>query len=585
MRRQTLFLVTVLGAACTADGQRPAPDWQGELASYVIDRGGRAEIEHRLHASDGTVHRLLFADGVGAAPEPGSRLRVWGRPEGGAIRVAQVEVDGSPIPVAASALIDGAKKPTRRWAFVLLDIDGAGNPINKTNAQSVLFSPDRPDSIRSYFREVSYGVQDLDGQVFGPIPYQMGGRCDTDRLASALTAMIPGQFDHYLWFFGTQQPPCDWAGIAQLGRADRPTKHSWFNSFHSCTVLVQEPGHNFGMVHSSAMRCTVNGQPVPFAWPALEGADCQHIEYGNPFDPMGGGDCFHMNGIQKAYQDWLAGCNVIKVSESGTFTIYPLESACDGPQLLQIPFPDGRAFGKAGVLTSYYLELRAPVGYRDQRLTPQVLVMAANDVREARFTGNNNWLLDMTPETRKLGDEALPVGKPFADPEPGGPKFSVLSVDATRAIIQVELGGKPAEAGKPGQAICSDTRPYDPLAMVRCVAPPKPAAPAPGTPDGGPGDGGSGAPPDLDGGGPAPGAGEPGPGAGASVDSGATGGGGGAAPDARRPSPETPRPMEPTRASSGGCQVAPAGAGGAAAAGLLSMLALLLVRRRTRVRS
>ena len=64
---------------------------------------------------------------------------------------------------------------------MLLDVDGGGNPINKTNAQRVLFSPDRPDSIRSYFREVSYGVQDLEGEVFGPFPYQMGGRCDTDR--------------------------------------------------------------------------------------------------------------------------------------------------------------------------------------------------------------------------------------------------------------------------------------------------------------------------------------------------------------------------------------------------------------------
>jgi hypothetical protein len=121
-----------------------------------------------------------------------------------------------------------------------------------------------------------------------------------------------------------------------------------------------------------------------------------HIEYGNPYDPMGGGDCYHMNGIQKAYQDWMGGCNVIKATESGTFTIYPLASACDGPQLLQIPFPQPRRFGNAGNLTGYYLELRAPYG-RDRRFSPRVLVMVANDVREAKYTGNNNWLIDMTP--------------------------------------------------------------------------------------------------------------------------------------------------------------------------------------------
>jgi len=383
----------------------------------------------------------------------------------------------------------GAPTKVRRWAFVLLDIDGGGNPINKDNAQSVLFSPDRPDSIRSYFREVSYGVQDLEGQVFGPLPYQMGGRCDTDRLAKALMPQIEGTFDQYLWFFGTQQAACNWAGVADLGRADRPTKNSWYNSFHSCTVLVQEPGHNFGMVHSSAMRCTAAGQPVPIAWPEMAGADCRHIEYGNPFDPMGGGDCFHMNGVQKAYQGWLSGCNVVKATESGTFTIHPLESACDGPQLLQIPFPQSRPFSNAGNLTGYYLELRAPVGYRDRKLPPQVLVTVANDVRAARFTGNPNWLLDMTPETAKLGDEALPVGKPFQDALPGGPRFTLVSVDANKAVIEVELGGKPAMAGQAGKGACEDGADYQAAAPVKCVAPPTPMAPAP--------DGGLPPPPDA----------------------------------------------------------------------------------------
>jgi hypothetical protein len=342
-------------------------------------------------------------------------------------------------------------------------------------------------------------------------------------------------------------------------------------------VLVQEPGHNFGMVHSSAMRCTQAGLPVPIAFPGTDGAQCEHVEYGNPFDPMGGGDCFHMNGVQKAYQDWLSGCNVIKVAESGTFTIHPLESACDGPQLLQIPFPQGRSFGGAGVLTSYYLELRAPVGFRDRKLTPQVLVMVANDVREARFTGNNNWLLDMTPETKKLGDEALPVGKTFADPQPGGPKFTVLSVDATKAVIQVELLGKPAETGRPARAVCSDATEYDPAAAVRCVAPATPAMPAPGGSDGGtagggpPSDGGAGTSPDVGAAEPSP-AGLPdtGAGPGAVVDGGVD--------RASRSEPPRP-PAEAGRGSSGGCGIAPREASDAGLAVLVLLLVAVTARR------
>jgi hypothetical protein len=463
-----MFLAALL-LACTAEATGgPDDPWHGELATYVIDRSSGVELRHRLRTADGTERPLLFAGAPSLSP--GTHLRVWGQPEGEAIRVSHYEADSTPAAIT-SALLAAPAKPTRRWAFVLVDVDGGGAMVDKAKAQSVLFGADRLDSIRNYFREVSYGTQDLEGQVFGPFPYQMGGRCDTDRLARALLPKIDGNFDQYLWFFGKTQTACDWAGIADLGRADRPTKHSWYNGFDQCNVLVQEPGHNFGMLHSSAMRCTLAGQPVPIAWPDQDTAACKHIEYGNPFDPMGGGDCFHMNGVQKAYQDWLSGCNVIKASSSGTFTIYPLESACDGPQLLQIPFPAPRPFSNAGRLTSYYLELRTATGFWDRRLRPEVLVMVADDVSEARYTGNNNWLLDMTPETNQPGDEPLQVGKPFADALPRGPKFTLVSVDATKAVIQVELGGQAAPAGSDGQATCSDGSGYQPKAPVRCVAP------------------------------------------------------------------------------------------------------------------
>src|SRR5215207_1253812 len=121
MRRQTMFLGLVLATmGCTADPPPGRQDWQGQLVSYVIDRGGRAEIEHRLHGSDGTIQQLIFADPDTVAPQPGSRLRVWGREQDGAIQVAQVEIEQAPIATALSALIDGPKKPARRWAFVLL---------------------------------------------------------------------------------------------------------------------------------------------------------------------------------------------------------------------------------------------------------------------------------------------------------------------------------------------------------------------------------------------------------------------------------------------------------------------------------
>jgi MYXO-CTERM domain-containing protein len=600
LRRFALFAVAALAPGCT---DRPALDtlaarvnqgvWEGELASYVVSRSGDSHIEHRLRAPDGTVRPLRFAGPVDLTP--GSRLTVWGRADGEVIAVDRFEGAGADEPVVAwtAPLVDGPKKPLRRWAFVLLDVDGGGNMINKANAQNVLFSPDRPDSIRSYFREISYGVQDLEGEVFGPLPYQMGGRCDTDRLAAAMTSMIPGKFDQYLWFFGTQQAACDFAGTAELGRADRPARHSWYNSFSQCSILVQEPGHNFGMAHSSAMRCVRAGQPVPIAWPDEAGADCKHIEYGNPFDPMGGGDCTHMDGVQKASQKWLGGCNIIKATTSGTFTIQPLASACDGPQLLQIPFPTPRPFANIGTLSGYFLELRAPIGYRDRGLQPQVLVMVASDERGSSI-GSYNWLLDMNPLTATPRDSALPVGQRFEDSLPGGPKFTVISADATKAVIQVELGGQAAEAGKPGQAVCSDLKPFDPNAQVKCVAPATPAAPPP---EAGGADGGAPVPMPTggSGGGAAGGSGAAGGGVGGNetggaggggAAGGAGGGGGGTQPGGtggRGGASGTTSPsVKPDAGSSSGCQLAPAPAGGSAPLALLALLGIASRRRSRR---
>jgi hypothetical protein len=596
------FTVSVWAGLLAACTPRPEPNaWTGEIASYVVNHGDRTEIVHRLREPGSDTPRpLLVPDEVRLGP--GMRVRIWGAVEGDAIRIHRHELLPEEADSLASlpsltstpsALVTGMKKPTRRWAFVLVDVDGGGNKIDKVKAQDVLFSPDRADSIRSYFREVSYGLQDLEGEVFGPFPYAMNGRCDTDAVAKALLPQVPGKFDQYLWFFGTLQKACSWGGIAELGKAEKPTRHSWYNAVSFCNVLVQEPGHNFGMVHSSAMQCTLAGQPVPIAWPEQTGQICSNDEYGNVFDPMGGGDCYHMNGVQKAYQDWLAGCNIVKATTSGTFTIYPLESACDGPQLLQIPFPKPRAFGKAGILTGYYLELRAPLGYRDRKLDAQVLVVVGNDVREAKFTGNRNWLLDMKPQTPEVGDGALVVGQRFEDALPGGPKFTLLSVDSTKAVIKVEIADSTADANLPGKGVCSDMTAFTAPGPSNCVTPPTPALPPPNMT---PADAGAPAAADAGGGGvvnpPAGGPDADAPGNSGNSGSGgdprsgglgASGGSGGSKAGSPTAGATGNASGDTDRAAGGGCQVARAGHTAVGVPGaLLVLLGLGWTRRRAR---
>jgi MYXO-CTERM domain-containing protein len=442
---------------------------RGELVKYVADYDGHAEILHMLRDAAGNERRLTFDAGEAALElEPGTQLRVWGVERGEELRVVRWEADRSALEAVQQPLLAGVKKPTRNWAFVLVNMGGGGVDATAATMQDVLYNANRPDSIRSYFREVSFGLQDLDGQVIGPLNYMPRNGCDSNGVVQALSPMIPNinSFSQVLWYFGSRQAGCGWAGLAALGTAQRPQKHSWYNRSRGCVVLVQEPGHNFGMVHSSAIRCTQGGQPVPVAWPG-SGGTCAHSEYGNQFDPMGSG-CYHMDGVQKAYQDWISGCNVVKATTSGTFTIYPLEKACEGLQLLQIPLPAPRVLVGGQTVSSYFLELRTPAGVFDRMLTPQVQVTLGADVREARQSGNRNWLVDMNPMTATVRDAALPVGRRYADPM-GGPAFTVVSADATKAVIKVEVSGGTASDAV-GTGLCENMTPFTAPGPETCTA-------------------------------------------------------------------------------------------------------------------
>jgi hypothetical protein len=487
------FLLPVLLTACTADGDSAPPlepgGVRGELVVHVLDFGDHSELRHALRLPSGEQRPLRFVE-----PPPlasGTALEVWGGDDGDTFTVARFAVlEAPPVQRRAGALVSGQKKPTKRWAFVLVDT-GSGVNITKEAAERKLFS-DMPDSIRSYYREASFGVQELEGEVLGPFKYTgnpTGGLCNNFAdVVRGVGTMVPSGFNQYLWYLGSPIRNCDWGGVAQLGTAAQPTRHSFYNGNAECVVLIQEPGHNFGMVHSSSLRCSKNGTPVSMIDPNDTQSQCAHDEYGNPFDPMGGGAgntqslsrCFHMNGVQKAYEDWLGGCNIVKAMGSGTYTIFPLEKPCNGVQLLQIPLPVTRVLPfppssistlTRGIISSYYVELRAPVGLDTSLQSPRVFVLAASNLNEARDRGNPNWLIDTTPETRSVLDAALGVGKTFSDPVANGPKITLVSADATKAVIRVQMTGG-GDPDQPGTGVCSDDTPFKAPGPETCLAAP-----------------------------------------------------------------------------------------------------------------
>jgi hypothetical protein len=200
------------------------------------------------------------------------------------------------------------------------------------------------------------------------------------------------------------------------------------------------------MGHSHSYDCGYDdmGQAIAFA------TNCTHVEYGDPYDPMGGG-CGHINGVQKLYMGWLEGCNMVNTATDGTFNLLPLELPCNGTQVLRVPAWDGRF---------YYLEYRTPIGRFDDTLAPGgVLVHLADELGDY---GPSPYILD------KIGHNGfLYAGESFTDPE-GVVSFEVIDEEPTHAVIEVTFpdggsgtpsclgGGDPGEeAGAIGSLECA----------------------------------------------------------------------------------------------------------------------------------
>jgi hypothetical protein len=445
---------------------------RGELTVYVstLDDGtARTEYSLRADGNEDEERRLLLRE----PPDlpSGTRIKVWGVDTGDQIEVTEIVIDeraARDVGSIQKALVNGTKQRDRTFAWVFVDVGGGAGTLTATEAKRRLFGTNPGDnSTKQYFLETSYGVQDIGGDVFGPISYSLPSCTDANIVRMSSLRSQVGTFDHYLWYFSTRVAGCSWAGKATVGSPDAPSRDTWYNGSSSCIVLVQEPGHNFGMQHSSSFRC--GSQPF-----ADNPSSCTHDEYGDRYDTMGYGNCFHMNAWQKAYQGWFGGCNSVKVGVSGTYTLHPLETKCNGIQVLQIPMPKARPYtfpagggtgGGALTLRYYYLELRTNVGF-DSTLpsTPFVLVRVADEYRNQRQPGQHTWILDMQPSTTGANSfDGMRAGSTFTDPA-GGTSFTVESISQTQASIKVEIANGSGSSTcidgttltAPGPATCGD---------------------------------------------------------------------------------------------------------------------------------
>jgi hypothetical protein len=438
---------------------------RGELAIYIASfDDGRSETRYFLRDTNGAERRLSFL--VPPDLAPGTALRVHGTEAADGIdvtsyTVAPPDVPASGLGTVSSPLIGVEADAPRKFCVAMVDIGGGLGKITQDAIDQQFFSGTK--SVNAFFQENSYGRNSVDGKVFGPYQYTFNACAgsDTSTMATAIRNQMGETCDQYAFVF-SQTKLCAWAGLGEIGTPTKPARNTWYNGTIACVATVQEPGHNYGMVHSSSMNCG----SVTFA---DDLSQCTHSEYGDKFDTMGSG-CRHMNVYQKQYEGWFDGCNGVKVTSSGTFNLLPTELACNGIQALQIPMPKSRVFttpagiggGGPHTLTSYFLEYRTSYGF-DEGMTPTVLLHVAGDYPPKGKAGLRPWLLDMHPGGNAgVNDAGFKVGETFTDPA-GGLSITLQSMDDDKAVIKVDI-----DNGS-GDPTCLDGTTLDPPAgPIQC---------------------------------------------------------------------------------------------------------------------
>lgn len=436
------FVGLSLLVGCAADGSDD-PDLFNRMGLYAGEPDAEGRFETRIWDMKDGSSRLthhLVVDG-----EPTDTMVVFEDEDSSdlhnQLRDAIVAVNGTweddgvlyvdnfevvqPAPVK---IIDPQKRDPRRIATILSFWTAQNS--NNAEARDRMFLAD--DSTNVFYRENSYGVEKVAGNVFGPYQIADPGGCNPGLVKQGSdNAFIekghdPDEYIQFM-YYSQGMSGCGWGGLATLGSPDSTARDSWYNGSFGCVVRNQEIGHNYGMRHSNSYSCVDEmGEQVVYS------DDCNSNEYGDAYDPMGGG-CDHMNVMQKAYMGWLQGCNVTTITSDGTFNLMPTELPCNGIQAMQFMSSTGEY---------YFLEYRTPVSFDagDQG----VLVHVGNDIG---FSQNPNILYGAAAD----GQGFMRAGESFNDPN-DTVSFTIVEEHPTHAVVQVTFAG-----GGDGQApVCDD---------------------------------------------------------------------------------------------------------------------------------
>lgn len=393
----------------------------------------RSDFILEVHDAAGST-TVLELPAVPEALQRGMRVIVEGRgsPSAGRLVPDRVTILSLP-PVRPTKTTAKAGTTSATLVILMTFTDSPAVPFTQSQVQGTFAGGPGTGSVAEYFKEASYGQQQLAVTVTPWLATNAAtpSGCDWSRMAqlgrSAATSSgyNIGSFRYVVYVF-PQVSACGWIGLGYVGSSG-----VWINGRNTTSVYGHELGHNFGLLHAGSVRCGT----VPVGGP------CSVSEYGDPFVIMGNQSAMHFTAGQKRDLGWLPASALTRhVSGTAAYELSPLESTGS----LRYGVTAG-----ASPRRQYILEYRQPLGF-DNKSAPYTfngpLVRVSNPF-ETLCSGCDAWsndseLLDMTPGTSTFADAPLPAGKVFIDPE-YGVRMATLEATSASTVTLLQVKGEP----------------------------------------------------------------------------------------------------------------------------------------------
>jgi len=405
---------------------------EGEVEVVYEDSHGYGRLFYFLHTGSKKLE-LRFTHNAPPALRTGMHVVVNGAQVGETLELNSGEAVSAP---SNEQIVPGNPMGQHRVLVVMVNFqDKQTQPFTREQAQAVMFG-----TTSDFYREASYGQTWLTGDVYGwyTIPVS-SSTCDTTAIANyaqqaaANAGANLNAYDHMVYAF--PQNACTWQGRGSVGGSP---SQAWVNEWFELGIVGHELGHNFGLYHSRSMDCGDTSI----------GTNCTMSEYGDMFDLMGGSSSAHFNLFQKERLGWINGGTnppITTVATGGTYWLDSFEPGTMTSKGLKVLKSTDAS---TGIKTWYYLERRTAFGF-DSFLSGNTNVLSGVIIRTGSdSSGQDTYLIDMTPATASWYDAALTMGQSFTDAD-AGVTITVVSADATGALVQVSVASQPCVRANP----------------------------------------------------------------------------------------------------------------------------------------